>query len=134
MKVLEAAFLTNTRFEDVAEGGETQRLRTMDELQVFSAVLNAVIIIPAGFEFEESIPSFMFSVSRPRGESKRAACVHDWLYRHGSYTNRGGTFSVTRSQADAVYYELLRVKGMSSLRARFRWLGVRLGGRTSWKG
>ena len=131
MKVLEAAFLTNTRFEDVAEGSEIQRLRTMDELQVFSAVLNAVIVIPAGFEFEESIPSFLFSVSRPRGESKRAACVHDWLYRHGSYTNRGGTFPITRKQADEVYYELLRCKGVNPVRAWFRWLGVRLGGWSS---
>ena len=32
MKVLEAALLTNTRFEDVAEGSETQRLKTMDGL------------------------------------------------------------------------------------------------------
>lgn len=133
MKVLEAAFLTNTRFEDVTEGSETQRLRTMDELQVFSAVLNAVIVIPAGFEFEESIPSFLFSVSRPRGESKRAACVHDWLYRKGSYTNFGGTFPVTRQQADAVYHELLVAKGVHPVRAYFRWLGVRLGGWLSFK-
>jgi len=53
MKVLEAAFLTNTRFEDVAEGSETQRLKTMDGLQVFSAVLNAVIIIPAGLSLKK---------------------------------------------------------------------------------
>ena len=133
MKVLEAAFLANTRFEDVAEGSETQRLRTMDELRVFSAVLNAVIVIPAGFEFEESIPSFLFSVSRPRGESKRAACVHDWLYRKGSYTNLGGTFPVKRKQADAVYHELLLAKGVNPVRAYFRWLGVRLGGWSSFK-
>ena len=86
------------------------------------------------YEFEESIPSFLFSVSRPRGESKRAACVHDWLYRHGSYTNRGGTFPVTRKQADEVYYELLRCNGVNPIRAWFRWLGVRLGGWSSFKG
>lgn len=132
MKVLEASFLSNPRFEDISEGAETQKLRLIDELQVFSAVLNAQIIIPAGFEFEESIPSFLFSIARPRGESKRAACVHDWLYRNKSYSNLGGTFPITRSQADNVYYELLRCKGVSVTRAYTRWLGVRLGGWFSW--
>ena len=82
METLEAAFLTNPRFEDITEGNETQKLRLLDELRVFSAVLNNFIHIPAGFEFEESIPSFLFSLARPVGESKRAACIHDWLYIH----------------------------------------------------
>jgi hypothetical protein len=125
---LEAAFLTNPRFEDVSEGGVTQKLKLLDELRVFSAVLNDFIHIPAGFVFEESIPSFLFSFSRPRGESKRAACIHDWLYIYNSYTNPGGTFPVTRSQADNVYYEFLRAKGVKPIRAYMRWLGVRLGG------
>jgi len=128
METLEAAFLTNPRFEDITEGNETQKLRLLDELRVFSAVLNNFIHIPAGFEFEESIPSFLFSLARPVGESKRAACIHDWLYIHGSFTNPGGTFTITRSQADAVYHEFLRAKGVSKTRSFFRWLGVRLGG------
>lgn len=133
MKILEAAFLTNPRFEDITEGSETQKLRLLDELRVFSAVLNAFIHIPSGFVFEESIPTVLFSLSRPRGESKRAACVHDWLYKNQSYTNSSGTFPVTRAQADAVYRELLLVRGLSSWRAWFRWAGVRLGGGFSWK-
>jgi hypothetical protein len=130
---LEAAFLTDPRFQDITEGNETQKLRLLDELRVFSAVLNTFIHIPAGFEFEESIPSFLFSLTRPVGESKRAACIHDWLYIHGSYTNPGGTFPVTRLQADAIYHEFLRAKGVSPIRAYLRWLGVRLGGRPHFK-
>ncbi len=130
---LEASFLTNPRFEDVSEGGDTQKLKLLGELRVFSAVLNAIVIVPEGFVFEESIPTVLFSLSRPRGESKRAACVHDWLYRNGSYNNYAGTFSVTRRQADAVYHELLRCRGVSPTRAFFRWLGVRLGGGKSFK-
>lgn len=129
---LEAAFLTNPRFEDISEGGEVQKLRLNDELRVFSAVLNSLIIIPAGFEFEESIPMILFALARPRGESKRAACIHDWLYRHKSYTNFAGTFPVTRAQADNVYYEFLRCRGVSVFRAYTRWLGVRIGGGFSW--
>ena len=134
MNSLEAAFLTNPRFEDISEGAETQKLRLLGDLKVFSAKLNAFMLVPEGFEFEESIPSVLFSVSRPRGESKRAACVHDWLYRHGSYMTLGGQrVAVTRKEADAVYHELLRLKGVSPIRAYFRWLGVRLGGRGSFK-
>lgn len=125
---LEASFLTNPRFEDISEGGVTQKLRLLDELQVFSATLNAFIHIPPGFEFEESIPNFLFSLERPRGESKRAACIHDWLYRHGSYTNAGGTFPVTRRQADNAYHEFLCAKGVAPVRSYLRWLAVRLGG------
>lgn len=130
---LEAAFLTDPRFQDITEGGETQKLCLLEELRVFSAVLNDFIHIPPGFEFEESIPSFLFSLVRPRGESKRAACIHDWLYRHKSYTNPGGTFPVTRAQADNVYHEFLRCRGVSVTRAYARWLGVRLGGWTFWR-
>lgn len=128
MRTLEAAFLTNPRFEDITEGNETQKLRLLGELRVFSAVLNNFIHIPAGFEFEESIPSFFFTLVRPVGKSKRAACIHDWLYTYGSFTNPGGIFPVTRSQADAVYYELLRAKGVSPVRSFFHWLGTRVGG------
>lgn len=130
----QAAFLTDPSFLDITEGAETQKLKLLSELRVYSKVLNAEIVVPEGFEFEESIPTVLFSLSRPRGESKRAACVHDWLYRKGSYTNFGGTFPVTRKQADAVYHELLIAKGVHPVRAYFRWLGVRFGGRTSWKG
>lgn len=128
-----ALFLTDPRFEDISEGSATQKLKLLAELRVYSAFLDASIYVPSGFEFEESIPTLLFSLSRPRGESKRAACVHDWLYRHKSYTNPLGTFPVTRAQADSVYYELLKLKGVATWRAYVRWLGVRAGGWTSWK-
>lgn len=126
----QAAFLTDPRFMDITEGSETQRLKLMGELRVYSKVLECEIVVPEGFEFEESIPTVLFSLSRPRGESKRAACVHDWLYRTGGKLDG---LVVTRKQADAVYYELLRLRGVSPWRAWFRWAGVRLGGGFSWK-
>ena len=126
----QAAFLTDPSFLDITEGAETQKLRLLSELRVYSKVLEAEIVVPEGFEFEESIPTVLFSLSRPRGESKRAACVHDWIYRNGGKLSEG---TVTRQQADAVYHELLRLKGVSPVRSYFRWLGVRLGGGSSWK-
>jgi len=131
MKVMDqAAFLTDPSFLDITEGSETQKLKLLSELRVYSKVLNAEIVVPEGFEFEESIPTVLFSLSRPRGESKRAACVHDWLYRNGGKLNG---LTVSRKQADDVYFELLKLRGVSPWRAWFRWVGVRLGGGFSWK-
>lgn len=134
MNVLEAAFLTNPRFEDISEGEVTQSLRLLGDLKVFSASLDAFITVPAGFEFEESIPTMLFSIARPRGESKRAAAVHDFLYKHHAFETVSGWQFVSRREADAVYYELLLAKGVHPVRAFIRWLAVRLGGGRKWKG
>lgn len=131
---MRAYFLNSPRFEDVSEGSETQKLRLMGPLTVYSEVLYDTVTVPQGFVFEESIPTVLFSISRPRGESKRAAAVHDYLYQNKGYVTLTGEFvSVERKQADAVYYELLRLKGVSLGRSWFRWLGVRLGGWSSWR-
>lgn len=129
----EAEFLTDPRFEDVTKGSETQKLRLLEPLHVYSAVLDREIIVPVGFVFEESIPTFLYSLSRPRGDSKRAACVHDWLYvNHGHRLPGGMIIPVTRRQADAVYHELLRLKGVGPVRAWARWLALRIAGGHAW--
>lgn len=131
---MRACFLNSPKFEDVSEGSETQKLRLMGPLTVYSEVLYDTVTVPEGFVFEESIPTVLFSLSRPRGESKRAAAVHDYLYQNKGYFRFNDEFvPVERKQADAVYYELLRLKGVSIYRSWFRWLGVRLGGWSAWR-
>jgi hypothetical protein len=135
-----AEFLTHPKFFDISEGRETQRLLLAGELSAYSAVLDAVITVPAGFEFEESVPRAALGLAPQEGSSKRAACLHDFLYFHGGY-NLGMGFvgglipchvPVTRAQADAVYHEFLLVKGCPRASAHMRWLGVRLGGWKAW--
>jgi len=128
-----AEFLTNPRFEDISEGSTTQKLRLLEPLRVYSRVLDDVVEVPAGFEFEESIPTVLFSLARPRGESKRAACVHDYLYKNNGYFSPQKFTPITRRQADAVYHELLRLKNVNPARAWVRWAAVRLGGAGHWK-
>ncbi len=126
----QAEFLTDPQFLDVTEGAETQKLRLLGELRVYSKVLGRELTVASGFEFEESIPTVLFSLSRPRGESKRAACVQDWLYR---FQGKPEGMVISRKQADEVYYELLKLKGVATWRAYFRWLGVRAGGGFAWR-
>jgi len=128
-------FLSDPEFVDITEGRETQRYRLRGELSVYSAVLDRVITVPDGFEFDgESIPVGLQWLVKRFGASKRGAAVHDYLYRLGGYRRRtGGIEPVTRRQADAVYEELLRLRGLPAWRATLRWFTLRCVGWAAWR-
>lgn len=130
----EAAFLSEFRVLDVTEGRETSTLELLDPFQVYSAVLDAIITVPAGFRFDgESIPAALQWLVPPFGQSKRGACVHDYLYRtRGFHTVTGEVVPVSRKQADAVYRELITAKGLPKWRATMRWGVLRLVGWAAW--
>ena len=80
--------------------------------------------VPTGFDTDfASVPRlpFMFWLLGDRGHP--AAVVHDYLYRKAI---------VTRSVADAVFYEALRVDGEGMISAFLMWTGVRMGGWVSY--
>jgi hypothetical protein len=93
-----------------------------------------VITVPKDFIFDgESIPFWLQWLAPPFGDSKRGACVHDWLYRNAGYLDEHGTLCpVRRSQADAVYRELIEAKGLPRWRANIRWAALRLVGGFAW--
>ena len=130
----EAAFLTEFKALDVTEGKETQMLELEAPFQVYSATLDAIITVPQGFRFDgESIPACLQWLVPPFGQSKRGACVHDYLYRYrGFHTMTEVLVPVTRAEADAVYCELIKAKGLSSWRANMRWGVLRLVGWCAW--
>jgi hypothetical protein len=131
----EASFLSDLRVEDITEGWDTQTLRLLAPFKVYSQTLDAVITVPEGFIFDgESIPSWLQGVVKPFGQSKRGACVHDYLYRFGAYVaNNGERVAVSRAQADNVYFELVRAKGLPAWQANLRWGVLRLVGWSAWK-
>lgn len=130
-----AEFITNFQALDVTEGFETHTLRLLEPLVVYSGVLDARITVPAGFIFDgESIPLWLQWLAPPFGDSKRGACVHDWLYRNAGYYDESGVFQkVLRSQADAVYRELIEAKGLPRWRANIRWAVLRVVGGLAWR-
>lgn len=129
-----AEFLTDLKVLDITEGRETSTLQLMADFRVYSGVLDAIVDVPAGFVCDgESIPLAVQWLAPPFGLSRRAAFVHDYLYRNRGYYDANTTFhAVTRTQADAVYRELCEVKGLSAWRSNIRWAVLRLVGWRAW--
>lgn len=129
-----AEFLTDFIVLDITEDQEVQRLKLLEPFRVYSAVLQDQVQVSEGFEFDgESIPLFLQGLVKPFGQSRRGACVHDWLYRHGGYYRADSSFvPVTRKQADAVYRELILAKGLAPWRAATRYSILRLVGWAAW--
>jgi hypothetical protein len=129
-------FLTDFRVMVVAEGNLVNAFELESDFIVFSEVLGAQIRVPKGFQFDgESIPACLTWLVRPVGKSRRGACVHDYLYRYAGWHDDNGTLHpVTRSQADAVYRNLLKAKGLSAWRASTRWSVLRIVGWAAWRG
>ena len=110
------------------ENGRMWALQEPLEYHVGAEDSGAVIEVPPGFRTDlASVPRFgRWLVSSWKGNA-RAAVIHDYLYAaHGRRR-----YGYTRSQADGVFLEALRVTG-----ARHRWLmwaAVRLWGGTAWR-
>jgi len=131
---MKAEFLTDFRVLDITEDREVQRLKLLEPLRVYSAVLDDQVQVPEGFEFDgESIPLILQGLVKPFGQSRRGAAVHDYLYRNGGYYRADGSFTqVTRKQADEVYRELVLAKGLAPWRANLRFGILRAVGFIAW--
>lgn len=104
---------------DVNENGETIAILKKDytiKIQKFK------LTVPKGFSFDgNSIPRCLwFFFGHPlAGVQIIAAMIHDYLYKTGS---------IPRSDADFLYYCLLRSVEIGLLKRSLMWLGVRIGG------
>ena len=127
-------FLTEFRVLNVAEGTQVNAYELEEDFRVYSSVLDAIVNVPKGFKFDgESIPAWLAWLVKPMGESRRGACVHDYLYSNRGYYTAYGTFiPVDRKTADAVYRELVIAKGLPKWRAAVRWGVLRLVGWKAW--
>ncbi len=109
--------------------GATWSLTEPLEYHVGAADSDTVVVVPAGFKTDlASVPWFgRWLVSSWKGTA-RAAVVHDFLY--SSFGRRVHGF--TRSQADAIFGEALRVTGAKLWPVI--WAAVRLFGLAAWRG
>lgn len=94
-------------------------------LVYFSEIIGGRITIPSGFETDfASVPRLPVVYLAYANRGRKAAVVHDYLYRTGS---------ATRGICDAVFREALIADGESLLVSWAMWAGVRIGGIFAYK-
>jgi hypothetical protein len=120
-------FLTPLRLEQIRPG----RWILLDDLVYRSAILGT-IRVPKGFVTDlASVPRLPFAYWLAGGRGNAPAVVHDFLYR----VQRHGNLKVSRSTADAVFYEALGAAQHAEpgWAATLMWLGVRSFGWIPWQ-
>ena len=134
MKSRPTELITDPRFEDIATGKEPQKLKLLGDLIFYSSVLDETFIVHDGYVFSESIPFIFWSIQRPMAVTRRGAAAHDHAYEFGGLFRLSDNIlvPVTRSQADAVYRELVLAKGASKPLSLTRWATLRVAGWWAW--
>jgi len=79
------------------------------------------VTVPAGFEFDgASSPRIFWTIVPPFKQTKKAACIHDWLCRNAKNAE-------DRKRADKLFHKMLLEAGLNRVRAYAGYLGVRIG-------
>ena len=85
-------------------------------------------IVPAGFESDGvSTPRFLWSSISPKihPATLRGGIDHDYLYREQPE-------GWTRKDADKLFFDVIREDGLSPVRARLAYTGLRIFGSKAW--
>ena len=93
-------------------------------LVYFSEICKGKIDVPVGFTTDfASVPRLPFIYALYGDRNRKAATLHDYLYRNKVFT---------RAKCDAIFREAMRSDGESWPVAFAMWLGVRVGGAFSY--
>lgn len=110
---------------DVRQISETN-WQLLAPLCYYSEGLGRQITVPTGFVTDfASVPRWPFIYWFTGGKAQAPAVLHDWFYR----TN---TEDITRAGADALLAEAMEAIGYWKIRSWLVWLGVRIGGASSY--
>lgn len=122
-------FLTTLKTEQVGKWNHS-----LLDVLVFEDDKVGTVIVPAGFSTDFASIKTLHNVflfiffALVSGYGNYAAVIHDYLYT----THSVGTRAITRKEADKVLYRSLRAEGIAKWRAWLFWVGVRLGGSSSY--
>lgn len=97
------------------------------------------ICVPKGLKYDgASIPRVCWSLIglSPDGLLRAAALVHDWCYINGGIVedSQGAELTLSKKEADKLFYELLMLAGVNPYRAKVAHFAVRCFGRGGYKG
>lgn len=119
---MRSAFLTPLNVKAI----DDERWELTTSLVYKSDLLGKTITVPAGFITDfASVPRLPLAYWLMGGVATKAAVIHDFLYRLGD---------VSRKDADKVFAEAMEATGIPAWRRGPMWLGVRIFGRSSYKG
>jgi len=114
--------------------GRRWKLHRSFTYHVGSEYSNMVVVVPAGSITDfASIPSIFWSLLPSWGKYGKAAVVHDWLYHQHNILSRGSKSSITRKEADIIFYEGMLVSGTRRWKAEVMYWAVRLFGQLAWR-
>lgn len=115
-------FTTDLKFKKTTDsrGGRPLYVLTQD-LKYYSDLLGRLVVVREGFITDfASIPWPFRVFLSPRGPWKRAATVHDWLYRSNVKEE------VSRAEADDVFREAMKADGVDLVTRNLFWAWVRV--------
>lgn len=96
---------------------------------------NIRLTCPEGMRTDlASIPRLMRWLFKGHNKNTYAAVPHDFLYRCGGvFLMDGKEVRLTRKQCDKLFYRALLHAGVPKWKAKAMYMGVRIGGRSSFK-
>lgn len=122
-----AAFLTTLEVECLDDTANSGRgiWRLTAPLQYQSDILSRTVEVEPGFLTDfASVPRVPIAYWLFGDTSHRAAVVHDWLYHHHEICDE--------KIANTVLLEAMEAEGIPAWRRTFIYLGVKIGGTSSW--
>jgi Protein of unknown function (DUF1353) len=82
------------------------------------------VTVPPRFAWDgASVPRVLWNIIPPWGSYSGAALVHDWLYRTRT-SCASSTKTITKEEADRVFYELMLEDGVRKSSAWVMWQAV----------
>ena len=91
-----------------------------------------IVTVPPCFVWDgASVPRVLWNIIPTWGSYSGAALIHDWLYRTRTRC-AGCTKTITKEEADRVFYELMLEDGVRKSRAWVMWQAVAFLGGKAW--
>ena len=118
---MESKFLTELECKEIGEG----RWQLLSDLVYQSEILKGGVLVPKGFVTDfASVPRVPIAYMLFGDRAHREAVVHDFLYQK---------HVVKKSVADKVFLEAMKARGKKRAIRWAMYMGVVLGGRSSYK-
>lgn len=134
--IIQSQFLSKLRKEDV----DDKNSFLLESLQYLSSMFVGIVEVPKGFVTDGSSTPRVPIVYWLYGDrAHHEGVLHDYLYRapqHKIMIDRGGNKiekKITKKEADNLFLEAMKSRGKPFYVCYGMYLGVKLGGFSSWR-